>query len=120
MALRNKLFDWGILDSKNTLIKSIGVGNLAMGGTGKSVVVMYLIKMLKDHRIATLSRGYGRNTSGLIIAGPKDNPTSLGDEPFQFLKRYPDTIVAVSEKRTVGMRALEKMVTPPILCSWMM
>ena len=113
MAFRNKLFDWGIFDSKNTLIKSIGVGNLAMGGTGKSVVVMYLIKMLKDHRIATLSRGYGRNTSGLIIAGPKDNSTSLGDEPFQFLKRYPDTIVAVSEKRTVGMRALEKMVTPP-------
>ena len=77
MAFRNKLFDWGILDSKNTLIKSIGVGNLAMGGTGKSVLVMYLIKMLKDHRIATLSRGYGRKTSGLIIAGSKDNPTSL-------------------------------------------
>ena len=99
----------GILDSKNTLIKSIGVGNLSMGGTGKSVVVMYLIKMLKDQRIATLSRGYGRKTSGLIIAGPKDNPTSLGDEPFQFFKRYPETIVVVSEKRILGMRALEKM-----------
>ena len=113
MAFRNKLFDWGILDSKNTLIKTIGVGNLTMGGTGKSVVVMYLIKMLKDYQIATLSRGYGRKTSGLIIAGPKDNPSSIGDEPFQFFKRYPDTIVAVSEKRTVGMKALEKMVTPP-------
>jgi len=88
MAFRNKLFDFGILASKNTLIKSIGVGNLAMGGTGKSVVVMYLIKILKDQRIATLSRGYGRKTSGLIIAGPNENPTSLGDEPFQFFKRY--------------------------------
>jgi len=113
MALRNKLFDWGILASKNTLIKSIGVGNLAMGGTGKSVVVMYLIKMLKNQRIATLSRGYGRKTSGLVIAGPKENPTSLGDEPFQFFKRYPGTIVAVSEKRTVGMKALVKMANPP-------
>ena len=46
---------------------------------------MYLIKMLKDQRVATLSRGYGRKTSGLIVAGPKENPTSLGDEPFQFL-----------------------------------
>ena len=103
----------GILAPKNTLIKSIGVGNLAMGGTGKSVVVMHLIKILKDRRIATLSRGYGRKTSGLIIAGPKDNPASLGDEPFQFFKRYPNTIVAVSEKRTLGMIALEKMATPP-------
>ena len=113
MAFRNKLFDSGILASKNTLIKSIGVGNLAMGGTGKSVVVMYLIKILKDQRIATLSRGYGRKTSGLIIAGPKETPTSLGDEPFQFFKRYPETIVAVSEKRTLGMKALSKMANPP-------
>ena len=52
-------------------------------------------------------------TSGLIIAGPKDNSTSLGDEPFQFYKRYPETIVAVSEKRTVGMKALEKMADSP-------
>ena len=106
MAFRNKLFDLGILASKNTLIKSIGVGNLSMGGTGKSVVVMYLIKMLKDQRVATLSRGYGRKTSGLIVAGPKENPTSLGDEPFQFFKRYPETIVAVSEKRTLGMKEI--------------
>jgi tetraacyldisaccharide 4'-kinase len=113
MAIRNKLFDWGILSCENTSIKSIGVGNLAMGGTGKSVVVMYLIKTLKDFRIATLSRGYGRETKGLVIAEPKDNPATLGDEPYQFYNRYPETVVAVSEKRTLGMKALAKMPNPP-------
>ena len=113
MAIRNKLFDIGIFVSKNSTIKSIGVGNLAMGGTGKSVVVMYLINMLKDYRIATLSRGYGRKTSGLIIAGSKDTPDTLGDEPYQFFSRYPEATVVVSEKRVLGIKALEKMTTPP-------
>jgi tetraacyldisaccharide 4'-kinase len=58
-----------------------------MGGTGKSVVVMYLIKIFKDFRIATLSRGYGRKTRGLVIAGSKDNPTTIGDESYQFFNR---------------------------------
>ncbi len=112
MAVRNNLFDLGILPSKNTSIKSIGVGNLSMGGTGKSVVVMHLIKILKDYRIAILSRGYGRNTSGLVIAGPKENPYSLGDEPYQFFNRYPETTVVVSEKRILGIKAVEKMLPP--------
>lgn len=113
MAIRNRLFDCGILSFENTSIKSIGLGNLAMGGTGKSVVVMYLIRSLKDFRIATLSRGYGRKTKGLVIAGSKDNPTTLGDEPYQFFNRYPDTVVAVSEKRSLGMKALAKISDPP-------
>ncbi len=113
MAIRNKLFDWGMMSCENTSIKSIGVGNLAMGGTGKSVVVMYLIKTFKDFRIATLSRGYGRKTRGLVIAGSKDNPTTIGDESYQFLNRYPETVVAVSEKRTLGMKALAKIPNPP-------
>lgn len=115
MAIRNTLFDLGVLASKNTSIKSIGVGNLSMGGTGKSVVVMHLIKMLKDYRTATLSRGYGRKTTGLIIAGAKDNPSRLGDEPYQFFNRYPETTVVVSEKRILGIEALEKMLPRPNL-----
>lgn len=113
MAIRNGLFNLRILSSKNPTIKSIGIGNLAMGGTGKSVVVMYLIKMLKDHSVATLSRGYGRKTNGLIIAGSKDTPSTLGDEPYQFFNRYPATLVMVSEKRTLGIKVLEKLDTPP-------
>ena len=116
MAIRNTLFDLGVLASNNTSVKSIGVGNLSMGGTGKSVVVMHLIKMLKNYRTAILSRGYGRKTSGLIIAGPKDNPSSLGDEPYQFFNRYPETTVVVSEKRILGIEALKKMDPPPNFC----
>ena len=115
MAIRNTLFDLGVLASRKTSIKSIGVGNLSMGGTGKSVVVMYLIEMLKDYRTATLSRGYGRKTTSLIIAGPEDNPSTLGDEPYQFFNRYPETTVVVSEKRILGIEALEKMLPRPDL-----
>ena len=113
MALRNLLFNFGILPSKTYSISSVGVGNLSMGGTGKSVVVMYLIKLFKkDHPVAVLSRGYGRKTKGLVMGGTNENASTLGDEPYQFLRRYPDTAVVVSEKRTLGMKALEKM-TPP-------
>jgi len=116
MAIRNKLFDLGILVSQNYLIKSIGVGNLSVGGTGKSVVVMHLLKMFGNtYHTATLSRGYGRKTSGLIVAGIKDNVSSIGDEPYQFLNRNPGTTVVVSEKRTIGMKAIEKMDNPPDL-----
>jgi len=116
MAMRNKLFDLGILSSQNYLIRSIGVGNLSIGGTGKSVLVMYLINMLrKTHRIAILSRGYGRKSSGLIVAGAQDNVSRIGDEPFQFFNRYPETTVVVSEKRTIGMRAIGTLDNPPEL-----
>ena len=116
MAMRNKLFDLGILSCQNYLIRSIGVGNLSIGGTGKSVLVMYLINMLrKTHRIAVLSRGYGRKSSGLIVAGTQDNVYSIGDEPFQFFNRYPETTVVVSEKRTIGMRAIGTLDNPPEL-----
>jgi tetraacyldisaccharide 4'-kinase len=84
-----------------------------MGGTGKSVVVMYLIKLLKkNHPVATLSRGYGRKTKGLVVGGTKENASTLGDEPYQFLQRYPETVVVVSEKRTFGMKTIENMAPP--------
>lgn len=113
-AIRNALFDFRILKSQRFPFESIGVGNLSMGGTGKSVVVMYLIKTLReDFRIVILSRGYGRKTKGLIVAESNDNASTLGDEPFQFLERYPDTVVVVSEKRTLGMKVIQDMVESP-------
>ena len=114
MVIRNRLFDLGIFSSQSFSTPSIGVGNLSMGGTGKSVVVMYLIKTLggKKH-IAVLSRGYGRKTKGIIVATKNDNASTLGDEPFQFLQRYPKTLLVVAEKRTLGMKALETMKSNP-------
>ena len=114
MAIRNRLFDMGIFNSESFSTPSIGVGNLSMGGTGKSVVVMYLLKNLggKKH-IAVLSRGYGRKTKGIIVATKNDNAATLGDEPFQFLQRYPETLVVVAEKRIQGIKAIEAMEASP-------
>ena len=110
MQLRNLFFDLGVLPSKNFSLPSIGVGNLSMGGTGKSVVVTYLIELFeKSKSVATLSRGYGRNTKGLRIASSIDSAVTLGDEPFQFFLRYPNLQVIVSENRMMGMEAMQKL-----------
>jgi tetraacyldisaccharide 4'-kinase len=112
IQLRNFFFDIGFLSSKNFNTPSLGVGNLSMGGTGKSVVVTYLIDLLqKTKTLATLSRGYGRKTKGLRIADINDTAATLGDEPFQFLNRYSNLRVIVSENRLLGMEAL-KLLNP--------
>ena len=81
-----------------------------MGGTGKSVVVIYLIDLLqKTKTLATLSRGYGRKTKGLRIANKYDNASTLGDEPFQFLNRFSNLSVIVSENRALGMESLKTL-----------
>ena len=86
------------------------MGNLSVGGTGKSVVVTYLIDLFPQSiNVATLSRGYGRRTKGLRVASEEDTASSIGDEPFQFYKRYPNLQVVVSEKRVLGMKAIEKL-----------
>ena len=112
VQLRNLFFDIGFFSSKNFNTPSLGVGNLSMGGTGKSVVVTYLIDLLqKTKTLATLSRGYGRKTKGLRIADLNDTAATWGDEPFQFLNRYSDLRVIVSENRLLGMEAL-KLLNP--------
>ena len=114
--IRNLFFHLGFFGSKNFTTPSIGVGNLSMGGTGKSVVVTYLIEILqKTNTLATLSRGYGRKTRGLRVAGKKDTAATLGDEPFQFFQRFPNINVIVSEKRALGMEAIEALNPSPEL-----
>ena len=108
--IRNLLFNLGFFSSKNFRTPSIGVGNLSMGGTGKSVVVTYLIEILqKTKTLAILSRGYARKTRGLRVAGKKDTAATLGDEPFQFFQRFPSINVVVSEKRALGMEAIDTL-----------
>jgi tetraacyldisaccharide 4'-kinase len=81
-------------------IPIIGVGNLSVGGTGKSPMVEYLANMLKDkYPIATLSRGYKRRTSGYVLASDKTTAIEIGDEPMQFHLKHPDIAVSVGEKR---------------------
>jgi tetraacyldisaccharide 4'-kinase len=105
--MRNKLFDKKILRSAKFNFPLICVGNLAVGGTGKTPMVEYLVRMLKDkYKIATLSRGYKRKTKGFAIADESSTAIDIGDEPMQIHKKFPEVIVAVAEERIIGVPQL--------------
>lgn len=105
--LRNKLFDKNILKSASFNFPIICVGNLATGGTGKTPMTEYLIRLLKaDFKTATLSRGYKRKTVGFAIANEETSALEIGDEPMQFHQKFPDVTVAVGEERMVAIPQL--------------
>lgn len=105
--LRNKLYDKNILKSASFNFPIICVGNLATGGTGKTPMTEYLIRLLKnDFKTATLSRGYKRKTVGFAIADEQTTALEIGDEPMQFHQKFPDTTVAVGEERIVAIPQL--------------
>lgn len=105
--LRNKLFDLGILPSARVEIPTVSVGNLCVGGTGKTPHIEYLIRLLKtEFYIATLSRGYGRKSSGFVQADTQSSATDIGDEPMQFKKKYSGIRVAVDGNRVRGIKKL--------------
>jgi len=107
--LRNKFYDFGILKSFSFEIPVISVGNLAVGGTGKTPMVEFLIKKFSDkYNIAVLSRGYKRKTKGFIIASEKDDVLTIGDESFQYYSKFKNIKVAVDEKRKRGISKLIK------------
>src|SRR5215203_2746399 len=84
-SIRNRLYDQGTKASVKFDLPVISVGNLSAGGTGKTPLTEYLIRLLsREHEVATLSRGYGRTTKGFYVANPTDTAKTLGDEPFQF------------------------------------
>jgi tetraacyldisaccharide 4'-kinase len=107
-AVRNRLYDMGYKPTTRFDIPVISVGNLAVGGTGKTPMVEYLIRLLSsEYKIATLSRGYGRKTSGFRIASEKDTAATLGDEPFQLYKKFtPSITVVVGEDRAFAIPTL--------------
>lgn len=105
--LRNKLYDKGILKSASFNLPLICVGNIAVGGTGKSPMVEYLAKLLRsDFQVATLSRGYKRKTKGYALANASTTALDIGDEPMQFHLKFPDVAVAVGEERIVAIPQL--------------
>ncbi len=107
IAVRNYLYDKQILKSSSFGLPLICVGNLSVGGTGKSPMVEYLIRMLEQqYHIATLSRGYKRKTKGYALAGPDTTALEIGDEPMQFHQKFPDLPVAVGEERMVAIPQL--------------
>lgn len=108
-GIRNLLYNIGIFKSYTIPKKSICIGNLAVGGTGKTPHVAYLIELLKQkYKITVLSRGYGRKTRGFIIANTQSKASHIGDEPQLYNQRYGSEInVAVCEKRVEGINQLE-------------
>ena len=118
-SFRNFLFDLGIIDSIEYKIPTIGIGNLSTGGTGKSIVVDYIIGKFKNkNKITTLSRGYNRNTKGFIQASNMSTAYEIGDEPFQFYSKYPEINVVVCEDRRKGMNIILKNLPDTDLCIW--
>jgi len=107
IAIRNWLFDKNVFKSTRFGLPLICVGNLSVGGTGKSPMVEYLVEMLKDKfRVATLSRGYKRKTKGYALANKTTTALEIGDEPMQFHLKYPGIPVAVGEERIVAIPQL--------------
>lgn len=105
--IRNFLFDYKLLNSTEFPIPVISVGNITIGGTGKTPHVEYLVKLLKeDFRVATLSRGYKRKTRKFILAGEDSGVREIGDEPVQIRKKFPGIHVAVDRRRVNGVREL--------------
>ena len=118
-SFRNFLFDLGIIDSIEYKIPTIGIGNLSTGGTGKSIVVDYIIGKFKNkNKITTLSRGYNRNSKGFIQASNMSTAYEIGDEPFQFYSKYPEINVVVCEDRRKGMNIILKNLPDTDLCIW--
>ncbi|BDD10207.1 tetraacyldisaccharide 4'-kinase [Fulvitalea axinellae] len=102
---RNHLFDIGYKKSFQFDVPVIGVGNLTVGGTGKTPMVEYLVRLLANReKVVTLSRGYGRKTKGFRVVGEGDSPETVGDEPFQMFEKFSGKVtVTVGEERSVAI-----------------
>lgn len=104
---QKKLYDLGLFKRVSFKVPLICVGNMSTGGTGKSPHIEYLVRLLQDkHKVATLSRGYGRRSTGFILAKKKTTALEIGDEPAQFKQKFSDLPVAVGERRVNAVRRL--------------
>jgi len=115
--VRNKLYDIGFLTSKKYKIPVICIGNLSVGGTGKSPMTEFVIRLLSnDYNVATLSRGYGRKSKGYLDVHPDNKAVMVGDEPLQFAQKFDAIQVAVCEDRQIGIeKLLAKDIVPDII-----
>ena len=109
VKMRNLAYDLGIFRSKECQMTTIAVGNLSTGGTGKSPMVEFLVSHFKSkHKVATLSRGYGRKSKGFYEVSPTMHAAQVGDEPLQFKRKFTDIPVVVSESRNEGITKLKE------------
>ena len=107
VKLRNALFELGILKSRSFKVPVIAVGNITVGGTGKTPHVEYLVDMLRSKfHVAVLSRGYKRKSRGFVLAGADTTMPDIGDEPYQMKQKFPDVTIAVDKNRCHGISRL--------------
>jgi len=108
VVIRNWCYNAGIFKSRKFDLPVIAVGNLDVGGAGKSPMTEYLIRLFKgNYKLATLSRGYGRKTKGFLVADVHTQASDIGDEPAQFKNKFPGVTIAVAEKRMEGIEQLQ-------------
>lgn len=108
VGIRNALYNSHFIHTRPAPLPAICVGNLAVGGTGKTPMVEYLIRLLSpNYKVAVLSRGYKRETLGFLIADSTATARTIGDEPMQLHRKFPEVIVAVSADRYLGMKRLQ-------------
>ncbi|MFR9650506.1 MAG: tetraacyldisaccharide 4'-kinase [Rikenellaceae bacterium] len=114
VKIRHKLFDWGVLSSRTFITPTICVGNITVGGSGKTPIVELLIEELsKEYSVALLSRGYGRATRGYVEASVESDYLDVGDEPLQIKRKFPHSRVVVCERRVKAIEQIERM-TPKV------
>ncbi|MBQ7421031.1 MAG: tetraacyldisaccharide 4'-kinase, partial [Prevotella sp.] len=107
VGIRNQLFELGFLKSRSFDIPVISVGNITVGGAGKTPHVEYLVRLLQDKvKVAVLSRGYKRKSHGFVLANEHTAMDEIGDESFQMKQKFPDIHVAVDKKRCEGIDKL--------------
>ena len=107
VGFRNQMFELGILKSKSYDIPVIAVGNITVGGAGKTPHVEHLVRLLHDKvKVAVLSRGYKRKSRGYVLADKQSTARDIGDEPYQMMKKFPDIHIAVDKKRCHGIDRL--------------
>lgn len=116
VLVRNLFYDKGIFKSKTFLTKTICVGNLSLGGTGKTPMTEVLVRFLTPtYKVAMLSRGYKRKSTGFVLATKNTSVKEIGDEPFQIFKKFPEITVAVDSDRRNGINRLEKEIKPDVI-----
>lgn len=118
VSIRNCLFNWGILPSETFSVPIVSVGNITVGGTGKTPFSEYLIRVLKgNYKVGLLSRGYKRKSKGYQLLTNLSTPLMVGDEPFQIKRKFPDIMVAVDANRREGIRNMlsEETGAPEII-----
>lgn len=115
-AIRNYFYEKGILKSYSFEVPTIVVGNLSVGGTGKTPQTEYLINLLSNEfKIAVLSRGYKRKSNGFLLADSNATPETIGDEPYQIFQKFPQIALAVDGNRKNGIENLLKHVQPEVI-----